>query len=375
MRDSFRDALFTFFLGLTASVVITIIGYFLDSARGSRTRKYALALAVLTALFSIAATLGLLLTDSETRGAQSPEATAIVPLPTLAVATPTPLPSTVMAETAPPGLIAYAQVEPTRGDYDLFVVRPDGSGPRVLPGNSTDNEFVPAWSSDGQQIAYLRSVDGIERIYLMSADGSERRPLPAGSNPHGTPAWSPDGQRIAYHYLLETSNWDICVAVVPTGGCNNLTQNHSGLDINPSWSPTGDQLVFESVRNGARGLYIVDMTSATAVPRALPVGELVPRGPKWSPDGTWIAFVAGRIGQEEVESDLYLIRPNGLEGPVLLGKTPEKERVPTWSPDNRAIAYHIDGNPRTIWRIDLATRERKPIVDAAVDSYWPAWSP
>lgn len=56
--------------------------------------------------------------------------------------------------------------------------------------------------------------------------------------------------------------------------------------------------------------------------------------PKWSPDGSWIAFISDRAGSQ----NLYLIRPNGGEA-TLLFKTTKNIQTFKWSPDSQSIAF------------------------------------
>ena len=82
------------------------------------------------------------------------------------------------------------------------VVAADGSGQPM----TIEDAFNPAWSPDGSQIAFQRTVDPAEyfddrpctvRTWLVEADGSNERPLDElGDGCDFGPAWSPDGTRL-----------------------------------------------------------------------------------------------------------------------------------------------------------------------------------
>ena len=61
------------------------------------------------------------------------------------------------------------------------------------------------------------------------------------------------------------------------------------LNINPSWSPDGRQLVFESARHGNTTLYVIN-ADGTGERRLTFTGYGDDTHPAWSPDGRWIAF-------------------------------------------------------------------------------------
>src|SRR5262249_50779874 len=56
----------------------------------------------------------------------------------------------------------------------------------------------PAWSPDGEQIAFMSTRDQTYGIYIMDANGRNVRRLTAPWRNGYSPAWSPDGQRIAF---------------------------------------------------------------------------------------------------------------------------------------------------------------------------------
>ena len=92
----------------------------------------------------------------------------------------------------------------------IFVVKADGSGHRLLVGDAVN----PAWSPDGQQLAFHGSVDPSEyfndrpctaRTRIIDADGSNDRELEElGDGCAGAPRWSPDGTRLASVLIAST---------------------------------------------------------------------------------------------------------------------------------------------------------------------------
>ena len=116
----------------------------------------------------------------------------------------------------------------------------DGSGQRRLTRNGARN-FAPAWSPDGQRIAFERRVgrgkygscSGCGRastfqVYVMNADGSEARML---AQDGAQPFWSPDGQKIAFE-----KQSDIYVMNADGSGQRKLTRG-ARRDSQPVWSP------------------------------------------------------------------------------------------------------------------------------------------
>jgi Tol biopolymer transport system component len=90
-------------------------------------------------------------------------------------------------------LIAF--VSDREGSEALFVVRADGSGVRRLTGELPDVSH-PAWSADGQRIAFNGSPSS--DIYLINLDGSGVTKITSDAGANFYPTWSPDGSRLAF---------------------------------------------------------------------------------------------------------------------------------------------------------------------------------
>ena len=112
----------------------------------------------------------------------------------------------------------------------------DGSNVRRLtvtaPGRTTQ---TPAWSRDGQRLAFASTRDGESlltdwELYVMDADGTSIRRLTNDKNPDGHPRWSPDGRHLVFHSIQDgapRTAMDVELYVSDADGSNlrRLTNN------------------------------------------------------------------------------------------------------------------------------------------------------
>ena len=91
--------------------------------------------------------------------------------------------------------LLYQTSEPRQ---NLFLIHPDGSGPRQLTDDGFNNR-QPRWSPDGKQIAFYSNRGGKYEIWVLRADGGqlERAAILPGRTRASHPIWSPDGQQLA----------------------------------------------------------------------------------------------------------------------------------------------------------------------------------
>ena len=230
------------------------------------------------------------------------------------------------------------------GGSDLWQMAANGSAQQVLlacPGTAC---LHPAWSPDGQTLAYERR--GIRRggpdldpeasrIWLLDLETGEERPLFDYDVPLHSPVWSPDGERLAYMSPLlpgfEVLDLDR----------SELQQVGNDWGAAPVWSPDGSSLVASELLLAGEALVVqlfrVDLASDEVVNLSGDEGSEGERlavkdvSPAWSPDGKSIAFASDRNGDD----DIYILAfDDGPEaGGVELFRltdSPEDERRFFW---------------------------------------------
>ena len=263
------------------------------------------------------------------------------------------------------------------GDYDIYIMDINGKNLQNLT-NSSTHEFKPAFSPDGQRMAYVSSRhDGYLEIYVMNLNTKVSYRLTHYPGHDDNPAWSPDGRWIAFDSTRE-GTYDI-YKIQPDGeNLQRLTHAVVDRNYNAAWSPDSQSIAFASFRE-APGIYIMDADGGNQ--RRLANQPQSGHTPSWSPDGKQIAFSDIILGGHRDPlfgrtRDIYTLN---VDGSQLRRRTrhPSMDRSPEWSPDGRSIVYYSEWNQKTdIYLIEggLGRRTGRLTRHPANDKY-PTWVP
>jgi Tol biopolymer transport system component len=144
----------------------------------------------------------------------------------------------------------------TRASWDENTWRVTLSGPGRAVGapvraiGSTRSELNAQFSPDGSRIVFESMRSGTQELWVADQDGRNALQLTSWNGSlGGTPAWSPDGQSIAFDLRNEDGRGDVYVMAARGGAPVRLT-DHPADDLVPSWSRDGQSIYFASTRTG-----------------------------------------------------------------------------------------------------------------------------
>lgn len=147
------------------------------------------------------------------------------------------------------------------------------------------------------RIAYIEETgtgkQKTSRLKVMDADGENAKTITEVAGSIFSPAWSPDGNRIAYAVQRDKSYPVIYVQSVSGGGAAALTP-FAGSNLSPSFSPDGSKILFSSSFEGSADIY--EISARGGAPKRLinwPSSEVQPN---YAPDGQSFVFVSDRAG-------------------------------------------------------------------------------
>lgn len=267
---------------------------------------------------------------------------------------------------------------------------PGAIGTATTPGVSSALAVAAAAGTDAAPRA---------QVYALSLDGGEARRLTNLKNGVNSFQWSPDGTRLAVtsrtgpsdakppssdvrhyrntSYKFNDTGWfddkrsHVWVVEVATSAARQLTSGEDWNDSDPRWSPDGTRLAFVSDRTGHAfdesrntDVWVVNADGTGALTKISDHDE-ADSSPRWSPDGKTVAFV-GVVSQRD-HPKIWLAPASGgsasrlaLEGLDLIPSNLE------WAEGGRALYFETGVRGETqLFRVDVAARKLRQVTQGA----------
>ncbi len=278
--------------------------------------------------------------------------------------------------------LAYASR--TSGNWDIYVQRVGGTNPINLTQNSSEDDSQPAFSPDGERIAFRSERDG-GGIYLMGATGES---ITRVSDFGYSPSWSPDGaqilvgtEKIPQPSTRPTKSqlWKIDVK----NGQRRMISEGDALQ--PHYSPNQQRIVYWSrpSKIGQRdSIWIIPADGGNAV--AVTDGATTDSNPVWSPDGKFLYFSSNRGGSVNIWRVAIDEKSGAVSGPpeavTTIGAATSALQL-SFARDVRKLAYIAQDEIRNLRKISFdpssgkATNEPSSITRGSMQLWFPDASP
>jgi len=237
-------------------------------------------------------------------------------------------------------------------------------------------DYQPDCSPDGRWVVYSSYAHDAIELWVLNLDTQQSRQLTSGGAVNVEARFSPDGKRIAFVSTSYRKHFHIFIAQFANGELTDIKrltgETHSDLpryyysefdhEISPAWSPDGAELIFVSNRGhiyGTGGFWRMKAEPG-AEAREIHYEETAWKArPDFSPDGKRIVY-ASYLGQQWHQ--LWVMPAAGGDAfPLSYGDFDNVD--PRWSPDGTRIAFisNRDGNT-SLWTQEIPGGAQSQII-------------
>jgi TolB protein len=265
--------------------------------------------------------------------------------------------------------IAYVSVDgsPPAQRYQLIVADADGANARVIL-ESHLPLMSPAWSPDGQWLAYVSFENKRASIWVQQVSSGERRMVSGRVGINGAPAWSPDGRKLLVTLGGSAGTPNLYILDLGTQQLSRLTDGPS-IDTEGTFAADGRSVYFTSDRSGGPQIYRIGLESG-AKPRRITFEGAYNARPRLSPDGANLVMVTldgqnYRIGVQDLTSGTVRILSHG-----------RLDASPSFAPNGAMIIFSgIEGGHSILQRVSVDGLTSQRLRADSADVREPVWAP
>ena len=259
---------------------------------------------------------------------------------------------------------------PEQVSYRLEKADYDGQRAQVLL-ESEEPIMSPAWSPDGQDVAYVSFETDLPRIYIQNIATGQRRQITNYPNINSSPVFSPDGSKLAM-VLSKDGSPDIYVQDLISNELIRLT-DHPAIDTEPSWTTDGRSIVFMSDRTGQPQIYQMELGAPSYQVERLTYDCFQCLKAKYLPDGVNLVHVR-RETRQDPNYQISILNIETLR--VITLTDTALDESPSIAPNGSMIMYATKFAGRGVLdAVSIDGRVKFRLPSSRGDVREPAWSP
>lgn len=213
--------------------------------------------------------------------------------------------------------------------FNLWVADSDGEGASSALGSS-EPIISPAWSPNGQQLAYVSFESRKPVVYVHEVATGKRRAVADYKGSNSSPAWSPDGRNLVVTLSRDGGSQMFLMAASGGGELRKLSSSLS-IDTEAVFAPDGQNIYFVSDRGGSPQIYRMPVSGGAAQRVSFSGNYSI--SPAISPNGSKLAFIS------RISGAFKLVLQDLATGTVQPLTETEADESPSFSANGKQIIY------------------------------------
>jgi tricorn protease len=232
---------------------------------------------------------------------------------------------------------------------------------------SSDNDGQIVYELNGElQVLDAKSKKATPISINVPDEGIARRPSRVQvANLIQGAGLSPKAERVLF-----AARGDIFTAPIEKGPTRNLTDSSGAFDKWPAWSPDGSQIAFISDKSGEEELYLIPQDGSKPAEQITRGGSAMRYGPEWAPDGKRIAF-------SDKDGKVYVLTLADRKVTEIADSRRGQVRDYSWSPRGNFLVFTMANENQfsSIYIWSAADNQLRRVTDVNFNASSPTWDP